>query len=169
MHPVDYMAVAEKVIEQIRKGAFLTVQAGDDLNVMTIGWASLGFLWAKPMLTVMVRKSRHTFGIIERSSEFTVSVPMTDVSKQLEFCGTESGKQYDKFKECGLNIIPGDKVHIPIIDVPGIHFECKIALKSVMNPDLLIESYQHLYPAKDYHTLYFGEIVYCYSTVDKRG
>ncbi|NLG19230.1 MAG: flavin reductase family protein [Fibrobacter sp.] len=169
MHPVDFMAVAEKVMAQIRKGAFLTVQSGDDLNVMTIGWASLGFMWAKPMMTVMVRKSRHTFDIIEKTSEFTVSVPMVDVSKQLEFCGSESGKKVDKLKECGLEIFPGEKMRTPVINVPGIHFECKIVLKSAMNPAYLADNYKHLYPNKDYHTLYFGEIVYCYSTVDSKG
>ncbi len=169
MHPVDYMAVAEKAMNQIRKGAFLTVQSGDDLNVMTIGWASVGFMWARPMMTVMVRKSRHTFKLIENTSEFTVSVPMVDAAKALEFCGSESGKNHDKLKACGLEILPGEKVHTPVVNIPGIHFECKIAFKSPMDPSFLIEGYKHLYPNKDYHTLYFGEIVYCYSTVDEKG
>ena len=169
MHHVDYMAIADKAMEQIRKGAFLTVQAGDELNVMTIGWASLGFLWGRPIMTIMVRKSRHTFSIIEKSSEFTVSVPIADLKKQLDFCGNESGKDHDKFKECGLEIFPGEKVRTPIINVPGIHFECKIVYKSNLDPENLVDTYKHLYPTRDYHTLYFGEIAYCYSTVDKRG
>lgn len=169
MHHVDYMAIADKAMEQIRKGAFLTVQAGDQLNVMTIGWASLGFLWARPMLTVMVRKSRHTFGIIEKSTEFTVTVPLADMSKELEICGTKSGKDHDKFKECSLELFPGQKVHTPVINTPGINFECKIIYKSKLDPDNLIDSYKHLYPNRDYHTLYYGEIVYCYSTADARG
>lgn len=169
MHHIDYMAVSEKVIQQIRKGAFLTVQAGDDLNVMTIGWASLGFLWGRDMMTIMVRKSRYTFSLIEHSSEFTVSVPMTDMSKALNICGTESGKDIDKFKKCKLEIFPGQKVTTPIINTPGIHFECKIVYKSEMDPSFLIESYKHLYPLKDYHSIYYGEIKYCYSTVDEKG
>lgn len=169
MHHLDYMAIADKAMEQIRNGAFLTVQAGDELNVMTIGWASLGFLWGRPMMMIMVRKSRHSFRIIEKSSEFTVTVPVTDMSSQLEFCGSKSGKNHDKFKECGLKIFPSEKVRTPIIDIPGIHFECKIVYSSSINPENLIDSYKHLYPAKDYHSLYFGEIAYCYSTADKLG
>lgn len=169
MHHVDYMAIADKAMEQIRKGAFLTVQAGDKLNVMTIGWASIGFMWGRPMLSIMVRDSRHTFKLIEKTSEFTVSVPMIDMAKQLEFCGTKSGKTHDKLKECALELFPGEKTRTPIIHVPGIHFECKIAYKSAIDPNLLTDSYKHLYPAKDYHTIYYGEIVYCYSTVDERG
>ena len=99
----------------------------------------------------MVRNSRHTFSIIEHASEFTVSVPSTDMSKALEFCGTKYGKKHDKFKECGLEIFPGEKVHTPIVNIPGLHFECKIVYKNSINPDFLIESYKHLYPNKDYH------------------
>lgn len=169
MHHLDYMAISEKAIEQIKKGAFLTVQAGDELNVMTIGWASIGFLWAHPMMTIMVRKSRHTFSIIEKASEFTVSIPVADMKKELEFCGTKSGKDTDKFAACKLEIFPGEKIHTPIINVPGIHFECKIVYKSAMQADHLSDAYKSLYPNKDYHTLYYGEIIQCYSTADKRG
>lgn len=169
MHHVDYMAVADKAMQQIRKGAFLTVQSGDNLNTMTIGWASVGFMWGRPVLTVMVRDSRYTYNIIEKSNEFTVSVPMQNMSKQLEFCGTKSGKTFDKFKECSLELFPGQKVKTPIINVPGIHFECKIVYKSAIEPDALDQSYKNLYPNKDYHTIYYGEILQCYSTVDERG
>jgi len=168
MQHVDYLAVAGKAIKQIEEGAFLTVQAGDAMNIMTIGWASVGFIWGRPILTVMVRKSRHTFGIMERASEFTVSVPLVDMRKELEFCGSQSGRKVDKLKKCGLEIFPGEKVKTPILNIPGIHFECRIVYKSPMEPSHLIESYKHLYPEKDYHTLYFGEIVYCYSTEDEK-
>ncbi|MCJ7809469.1 MAG: hypothetical protein MUP26_04315, partial [Desulfobulbaceae bacterium] len=54
------------------------------------------------------------------------------------------------------------KTESPIIDIPGIHFECRIVFKAPMDPVYLDESYQELYPEKDYHTLYFGEILDCY-------
>jgi flavin reductase (DIM6/NTAB) family NADH-FMN oxidoreductase RutF len=170
MEKVDYMEVAQKVMAQIRNkgGAFLTAQVGDDINTMTIGWASLGFLWGRPMLTVMVRKTRHTFGIIERAKDFTVSVPLSGMAKQLEFCGTKSGRNHKKIEECGLEIMPSIKVHTPVILVPGIQFECRIVYKSAVEPASLIEEYTHLYPEKDFHTLYFGEIKECYSTKDEK-
>ncbi|MFP4162466.1 MAG: flavin reductase family protein [Chitinispirillaceae bacterium] len=167
MQHVDYMSVAEKTMNQIRKGAFLTVQAGDDLNIMTVGWASLGHIWGRPVMTVLVRKSRHTFGIIERATEFTVTVPSVNMERELAFCGTESGRDHDKLKECSLELFPGERVRTPVINIPGIHFECRIVYKSPMDPSNLIEEYNHLYPMKDYHTVYYGEIVYCYSTEDE--
>ena len=169
MQHVDYRTVAGKAMKQIEeKGAFLTVQAGDALNVMTIGWASLGFIWGREVMTVLVRKSRHTFGIIERAGEFTVSVPLVDMQKELEFCGTKSGRDVDKLKKCRLELLPGIKVRTPIITVPGIHFECRIVYASPLDPARLIDAYKHLYPEKDYHTIYFGEIMYCYQTGGKK-
>jgi hypothetical protein len=51
----------------------------------------------------------------------------------------------------------------PIIAVPGLHYECQIVYTSAMGPaHLSPELEQEFYAAKDYHTLYFGEIVDCY-------
>ena len=162
MKHVDYMAVAERAMEQIKKGAFLTVRAGENLNTMTIGWATIGFVWRKPIFMIAVRDSRHTFGILERAVDFTVSIPMEGMHDEVMFCGTKSGRDVDKFKEC--NLIPSDsrQADSPIIDTPGIHFECKIVFKSAMDPEFLSADFDRLYPEKDYHTFYFGQIVACY-------
>jgi flavin reductase (DIM6/NTAB) family NADH-FMN oxidoreductase RutF len=113
-------------------------------------------------MMVAVRNSRHTFGIIENAVDFTVSCPKDDMKDELMFCGTKSGRTYDKFKECGLKTGTAQKTTSPIIQIPGIHFECKIVYKAAMDPAFLEVEYQQLYPEKDFHTLYFGEIVDCY-------
>jgi flavin reductase (DIM6/NTAB) family NADH-FMN oxidoreductase RutF len=150
-------------MQQIEEGAFLTVRAGQALNTMTIGWATIGYVWNKPILMVAVRLSRHTFGLMEEAEDFTVSIPSGDMEQALSFCGTESGRDYDKFEECGLTAAPAQQVTSPIIQAPGLHYECKIVYKSAMDPAHLSPEYDRsLYPRKDYHTLYFGEIVACY-------
>jgi flavin reductase (DIM6/NTAB) family NADH-FMN oxidoreductase RutF len=158
MQDVDFMAVYENVMKQIQEGAFLTVRAGEALNTMTIGWATIGFAWRKPVMMVMVRSSRHTFGLIEKAADFTVSVPTAEVKKALAFCGTKSGRDVDKFQACGLKTAPGRQVVSPIIQIPGIHFECRIVYKDAVDPAHLARDYDPIYPERDYHTLYFGEI-----------
>ena len=163
MKKVDYMTVAEKAIKRIKKGAFLTVKAGEQLNTMAIGWATFGFVWQKPIMMIAVRNSRHTFRIIENSSDFTVSVPLKDdVHDKVMFCGTKSGRDVDKFTECSLEILEAQKVTSPIIKMSGLYFECKIIYKTAMDPDFLDDEYKKIYPENDYHTLYFGEILECY-------
>jgi flavin reductase (DIM6/NTAB) family NADH-FMN oxidoreductase RutF len=168
MRDIDPMAVYEGVMKQIKQGAFLTVTAGEARNTMTIGWATIGFAWRKPVMMVLVRDSRHTFGIMEKAADFTVSVPTADMKKEIAFCGTKSGRDVDKFTECGLKTAAGRKVVSPVIDIPGIHFECRIVYKNAIDPAHLTRDYDPLYSEKDYHTLYFGEILACYEK-DKRG
>lgn len=165
MKDVDYLAAAEDAINKIKKGAFLTVKAQDRLNTMTIGWALIGACWRRPIFMVAVRNTRHTFSIIEDAVDFTVTVPAQDMQKEILYCGTRSGRDKDKFKECGLAVADGRTVTSPIIDVPGLHFECKIVYKSAMDPADMTPAFESLYPDEDYHTLYFGEITACYQIV----
>jgi flavin reductase (DIM6/NTAB) family NADH-FMN oxidoreductase RutF len=162
MRDLDFMMVYEKTMKQIKEGAFLTVQAGAELNTMTIGWATLGYAWRKPIIMVMVRNTRHTFGLIEKAVDFTVSVPTGEMKKELAYCGTKSGRDVDKFKECRLETAASRLIASPIIDIPGIHFESVIVYRNPIDPARLSSSYVHIYPEQDYHTLYFGEIQACY-------
>ena len=165
MKKVDYMSVAEDSINRIKEGAFLTVKSETALNTMTIGWATFGVVWRKPIMMVAVRSSRHTFRIIEEAKDFTVTVPAGDMHKETAFCGSKSGRNVDKFQMCNLETIDARQVVSPIIKTRGRHYECKIIYKSAMDPAHLDKDYDtFLYPQKDYHTLYFGEILACYET-----
>ncbi|MFC1896652.1 flavin reductase family protein [Thermodesulfobacteriota bacterium] len=164
MKKLDYKDAAMRGMEQLKKGAFLTVKSGEKLNTMAIGWAMVGFVWRLPVLMVAVRDSRYTFGLMESASDFTVSIPTTDVQDAVMFCGTKSGRDVDKFKERGLNVRASLRVDTPVIDTPALHFECRIVYASAMDPKHLLTECHGLYPAKDFHTLYFGEIVECYET-----
>ncbi len=165
MGEVNYNDVAADSMTRIQKGAFLTVRAGEQLNTMTIGWATFGYVWRKPIMMVAVRLSRHTFGIMENAVDFTVTVPLKDMIKETTFCGTRSGRDIDKFKACQLKCADSRKVASPIIQTAGRHYECRIIYHSAMDPAHLDKDDDAaLYPAKDYHTLYFGEILACYET-----
>ncbi|WP_315118180.1 flavin reductase family protein [uncultured Clostridium sp.] len=151
-----------KAIEVIRdKGAFLTVKDGDKVNTMTIGWANIGYQWKKPILTVLVRKSRYSYELIENTEEFTVSMPLNvDLKKELTICGSKSGRDIDKFKECNLVLEEGKKTTTPIIGNCDMHFECKIVYKQEMEPSLLCDEIKDgAYKNGDYHVLYYGEIL----------
>ena len=161
MKKIDERDIVPQALKQIQQGAFLVVKAGSQLNVMTIGWATFGVLWRKSAMMVAVRNSRFTFGLIEKSDSFAVSVPTGDMSKEINFCGTKSGREVNKFKECQLSPIPGKLIGSPILDLPGYHYECRIVYKAPMDPKFMAPALEPIYPKKDYHTLYFGEILAC--------
>ena len=133
-------------------------------NIMTIGWASMGIMWGRPNLSVMIRNSRYTYDLIEKSSEFTVSIPTGDMVDALKICGTMSGRSVDKCEKTGLEFTAAQKVATPIIDCAGIHLECRIVCKTPIDPANLYQDYHKLYPNHDYHTIYFGEILHCYES-----
>jgi len=160
---IDAGCALPGLLEQLPKGAFLTVRHGNRINTMTIGWGAQGIIWTGPVFIVAVRNSRHTFKLIERAPDFTVSVPETDAYKKaLAFCGTRSGKDVNKFDECGLTTRPGRTVASPVIELPGVHLECQILLRAPMSPELMITELFEFYPQSDFHTLYFGRILAAY-------
>jgi len=160
---VIYSDYATKAVEILSKGAFLNTTAAGKDNTMTIAWGSIGFMWGKPVLTIMVRKSRHSFELIEKNPEFTVSIPVNEMKAALGICGSKSGRDTDKFTVAGLEKLAGQKVSTPAIKGAGLHFECKVVYKQVMSTANLDQTLaDKWYSDNDWHTLYYGEIVSTY-------
>lgn len=159
-----FSQMAAEMLDQLPRGAFLSVAEGGKTNTMTIGWGSIGIVWSRPVMMVMVRHSRYTNELIEQSQEFTVSVPLSkDFRKELAFAGTKSGRDCDKFKELGIQEVSGRKTEAPVIPGCGLIYECRILLRQEIDAAGLDESVKAtVYPDGDYHVLYFGEILACY-------
>ena len=154
----------DELLKQMPKGIFLNVKDGDNINTMTIGWGSVGIVWGKPVLMVMVRPSRYTYDLMEKTDEFTVSVPKYDtMKKELSFCGSKSGRDVDKFKECSLGITEGRKIKTPVIDDCEIFYECRILYKDILKAEKIDENIMdRCYPSDDLHMLYYGQIIESY-------
>lgn len=160
---VAYNEYANQITEILSKGAFLTTEVDGVINTMTIAWGSVGFMWGKPMFMAMVRPSRYTYQCIEKSGQFTVSIPFKDMSKALGICGSQSGRDTDKLAAANLTTVPGKKISTPVIADCGLHYECKVVYKQEMSADLLATDLQEKwYAAGNYHTLFFGEILATY-------
>ena len=70
-------------------------------NALTIAWA--GTVNSEPpMVSISVRPSRHSHGLISRSGEFVVNVPEASQCAALDYCGVRSGRDQDKLAACGL-------------------------------------------------------------------
>lgn len=160
---VAYNEYANEITEILSKGAFLTTKVDGSINTMTIAWGSVGFMWGKPVFMAMVRPSRYTYQRLEKSGEFTVSIPFKDMSKALGICGAKSGRDTDKLIAANLTTIPGTKISTPVIADCGLHYECKVVYKQEMVADLLAPELQEKwYGTGNYHTLFFGEILATY-------
>ena len=151
---------AEKNLDVLSNGAFLTALDGGTLNTMTISWGAVGIMWGRPVFVVMVRASRFTHGIIEKSNEFTVTLPANNMDSALDFCGRASGRDVTKFQAIKIKSVKSAKINTPRIDCPGTHYECMVLFKTDMSPKALdITTKETWYKDGDYHTFYFAEIV----------
>ncbi|MDF2634837.1 MAG: flavin reductase domain protein FMN-binding protein [Pelosinus sp.] len=164
---ISYNEYATKITELLSKGAFLTTELDGKVNTMTIAWGSIGFMWGKPVFMAMVRPSRFTYEALEKSRQFTVSIPFKDMSTALGICGSKSGRNTDKLTAANLTTNPGQKLSTPVIANCGLHYECKVVYKQEMAPTLLDKGLQDKwYETGDYHTLFFGEILTTYVDED---
>jgi len=160
----------KETIDLLGKHGLLLVSGDKErANVMTIGWGLPGRLWGKPFFMVAVRLSRYTHRFIEEVGDFTVNVPGRDMEDVVAYCGAVSGRDHNKFKEKGLTILPSKQVNSPVIAECIIHYECKVAYKiQVAQEDLPKDLISMWYPNRDFHTLYFGEIVATYADEDAK-
>ncbi len=126
-------------------------------NPMTIGWAMLGVVWSLPICTVLVRPSRYTYGCMNATGDFTVCVPYPGMGEEVMFCGTRSGRRYDKMAECGFTALPSQTVKSPGIDECGLILECRTMYTSDIDPANL-SSEIGAYASGDYHRIYYGMI-----------
>jgi flavin reductase (DIM6/NTAB) family NADH-FMN oxidoreductase RutF len=129
-------------------------------NAMTIGWGTIGSIWGIPMWTILVRPSRYTYRCIEHSGCFTVNVPSSGMEKACAICGSKSGRDMDKFKECGLTAQKALTVLAPTIDQCPIVYECQVVHSNDVLPTKLSdEIHPGAYISGDFHRIYFGKIL----------
>jgi flavin reductase (DIM6/NTAB) family NADH-FMN oxidoreductase RutF len=160
----DYRNHIEETVKAFGEDRVLLVCRGKEglPNAMAIGWGTMGIIWRKPIFVVLVRPSRYTYKLIEETGEFTVNIVPPKLKEVVQYCGTVSGRDHDKFKEKKLTAIPSKKVKPPIIKECILHFECRVVNKSDLIPSELETSIVNtLYPKGDFHRVYFGGILAC--------
>lgn len=117
------------------------VSCGDspaNYNIITIAWA--GTVCSEPpMVSISVRPSRHSYGIIKRTGEFVINLPNAELALAADFCGVKSGRDLDKFKHLKLTPAPAGHVKAPLIDECPLSLECKVTeVKPLGSHDLFL-------------------------------
>lgn len=164
MSNITDFTYSQQALKTLAAGAFLTAGTLEKSNTMTIGWGSIGFMWRKPVFTVMVRPSRFTYQFIEQAGEFTVSIPASNMQQAIAICGSISGRDKDKLSVAGLKQQASKMVKTPVIAGCDLYYECKVLYKQAMIPSATPEEITSAcYADGDFHVFYFGEIVAAYT------
>ncbi len=133
---------------------------GGRLNPMTIGWGVFGWIWGRPVFTVLVRPSRYTYECVEATGDFTVNVQPADRRDLADICGASSGRDRDKMADLGLTTLPSRKITSPGIAECPIVFECMVVhCNDVLPPELAADITRTYYTDGDFHRCYYGEIL----------
>ena len=100
------------------KGGILLNTNGDKFNAMVIGWGGLGVCWSRQVFTVYVREGRYTRSQLDKTGEFTLSIPLSGADPEINrVCGSLSGRDIDKVAEAGLTLVDPETNSTPGIRV----------------------------------------------------
>ena len=143
---------------------WLLLTAGDyakhRFNAMTVGWGALGTMWGKPYAQVVVRPCRYTFEFMNQFDTFTLCGFPESYRAALQYLGSRSGRAGDKLAEAGLKPGPSTVVAAPSYAGANLIFECRKMYWQDIDPAHFVDpALERNYPQKDYHRVYFGEIV----------
>ena len=166
----DYAGLITKALP---KGILLNTN-GDKFNSMVIGWGHIGTLWGRPTFVVYVRQGRYTKSQLDKTGEFTVSIPLEDIIPQINrVCGSMSGYNIDKAKDAGFTLEEPEKLKTPGVREYPLTVECRILYSQDQDLSRIPEDIrERMYPQdvpgtnpmanRDFHTMYVGEIVDSY-------
>ena len=164
---------AKMITEALPKGILLNTN-GDKFNSMVIGWGALGTVWSVPAYTVYVRQSRYTKAQLDKTGEFTISVPLGEPDAKIaKVCGSLSGRSVDKVAEAGLTLEDAETIQTPGIKEYPLTLECKVLYAQEQDLSRIPEDIREkMYPQdvdgsapmanRDAHTAYIGQIVDAY-------
>jgi flavin reductase (DIM6/NTAB) family NADH-FMN oxidoreductase RutF len=94
-------------------------------NFMAVAWCGIAND-EPPMVSVAIRPERYTHRGIEQNATFSVNVPSTDLVKETDYCGIESGAKVNKAEVCNFTVFYGKSSSAPLIEECPVNLECKV-------------------------------------------
>ena len=94
-------------------------------NVATAGEVFMMSLYPL-IVAVGFRPATYTNKLIHATREFVVNLPKQEILRAVDYCGSVSGREIDKFKETGLTPLPAKHVRPPLIKECPVNVECKV-------------------------------------------
>ncbi len=128
-------------------------------NTMTVAWGALGMMWNRPFALVVVRPTRHTFGFMAGSRDFTLSLLPETYREALELCGTVSGRDVDKIAATGLTPMASTEVASPTFAEAELVLECRTTYWHDLDPARFLDPRIHGLYQGDHHRVWFGDVV----------
>jgi len=156
---IKFSDVKENVVTLLSKDwGLVTAGDSDSFNTMTVSWGAIGELWGKDTATVYIRPQRYTEEFLNQKDYFTLSFYPEDKKSIHSVCGSKSGRDVDKVKEC--NLTPCFDENAPYFKEAKLVLVCRKMAKGKFDPSEFTDKSitEKWYPENDFHYIYYAEI-----------
>jgi flavin reductase (DIM6/NTAB) family NADH-FMN oxidoreductase RutF len=120
-------------------------------NIISLGW-NMPTSGKPPMAAISVNHGSLSHKLISEGKEFVLVFPSSKMESAVIYCGTHSGREFDKFKKTGLTPVKARHVKPPLIAEAVVNMECRV-VGELLTGD---------------HTLFAGEILAAYVTEEDK-
>ncbi|MFX1477973.1 MAG: flavin reductase family protein [Promethearchaeota archaeon] len=126
--------------------AVISVGIGDEANLITLAYVGKVCL-NPPIIAISINPKRHSYKLIEKHREFVINYPTIVQLREMDYCGTRSGRDVNKWEELNLSKEEGAIVKVPLVKEFPWNMECKVVNRIELGS----------------HVCYFGEVVAVHS------
>ncbi len=158
---IDPREIDGNVFQRIgQQWMLITAGNKEACNTMTASWGGMGVLWHEPVVTAYVRPQRYTKEFVDREKTFSLSFYPEEYREALTLCGTKSGRDIDKVKECGFTVEYAED-GTPYFAQAELVLICeKLYVDDLKEEKFLSAAMaEKNYPNRDWHTFYIGKVV----------
>ncbi|MGM0640981.1 MAG: flavin reductase family protein [Thermotogota bacterium] len=103
----------------------ITAKFGQEVNSMTAAW-SMPVSANPPLFAFAIKKIRHTWELLEKTEEFTVTFFDENNAKKAHGIGRISGKEGNKLKALDISLRDSTKINTPYIEDGYFALECEV-------------------------------------------
>ena len=163
---VSFKEIQNIALEKLgTEGALLLVGNKEKHNNMTIGWATSGILWSKPVVISYVKPTRYTYDFCNEFDTFTICY-FDNQKNILKECGTKSGRDVNKDDLCNLHVVDLDG-EIAYEEASLVITARKIYQDDFKKDNFLdMKIYEKRYMDDLPHRFYVGEVLNVYKKIN---
>lgn len=141
----------------------------DNFNELTVSWGALGDAWwdNMPIAIIFVSATRFTHSFLDANDTFSINIFPKEFRKAVAYIGSHSGRDEDKVKATGLEV-EFSQDNTPIFPQARLIIECRKIYSHDLERSKFSESLIGNYAQKKFqgvvpHTVFFGEIINCWT------
>lgn len=93
-------------------------------NIVTVSWI-MNVCASPPLVAISLRRHRFSTQIIQETGEFGVNIPSSNLTYEVDLCGTLSGMDVEKLRIAGLTEMKAEKIQAPLLLECPVNMECR--------------------------------------------